>query len=210
MSAYEIPAARKDAFNCPHCGAFSTQHWTQLTADTARGRTRDPRFQVCCCQRCDDVTIWKDDRMIFPFNGSAPMPNQDMPDEIKKDYNEARDIIALSPRSACMLLRLCVQKICNQKVAGTGSLNKKIRSLVKKGLDPQIQQSLDSVRVIGGEAVHPLQMDLRDDIETATSLFGIVNYISDWAYTREKKIKAISEKLPQSAQIAIRKRDSTA
>jgi hypothetical protein len=38
-----------------------------------------------------------------------------------------------------------------------------------------VQQSLDIVRVIGNDAVHPGQIDLTDDIETATKLFVLIN-----------------------------------
>ena len=54
-----------------------------------------------------------------------------------------------------------------------------IASLVRKGLNPLVQQSLDIVRVIGNEAVHPGVIDLKDDRETAFRLFDLVNAITD-------------------------------
>ena len=121
-----------------------------------------------------------------------------MPEQIREDYLEARDLVTLSPRSACVLLRLCVEKICNEKVPGREDLNKKIRKMVEQGLDSRIEKSMDSIRVIGGQAVHPLEMDLKDDTHVATTLFRIVNYISEWAYTREKVINSIYDGLPDS------------
>jgi Domain of unknown function (DUF4145) len=49
-----------------------------------------------------------------------------------------------------------------------------VASLVRKGLSPVVQQALDAVRVIGNEAVHPETLDLKDDRDTATTLFGLV------------------------------------
>ncbi len=106
-----------------------------------------------------------------------------------------------------MMLRLCIQKICDDKIQGRVDLNEKIHKLVENGLDPQIQKALDSVRVIGGEAAHPLQMDLKDDVKTATGLFSIVNYIADWAYTQKKKINEVFDSLPDGKKNAINNRD---
>ena len=138
------------------------------------------------------------------------MPNPDMPEEIKQDYKEARDIVEMSPRSACMLLRLCIEKICDEKISGSGDINEKIGKMVSNGLNDKIKKALDSVRVIGGEAVQVSQMDLKDDRETATKLFKIVNFISQWAHTSEKEINDIFDTLPESKKDAIKKRDDKA
>ena len=210
MTDYEPPMPEKDAFHCPHCGSYSTQHWTTLQVRKAPSMlSRKNNYDVSCCQRCEDITLWRDDGMVFPSKGIGPLPNSDMPEDRSRDYHEARDIASRSPRSACMLLRLCVEDICNEKVSGTGDLNEKIKKMVAQGLDDTIKNALDSVRVIGGQAVHPLEMDLRDDKDTALALFDIVNFISEWAYTRERKIKDIHNMLPQSKKDAISRRDAT-
>lgn len=78
--------------------------------------------------------------MVYPSTGSAPIPNSDMPDDIKNDYDEARDICLRSPRSACVLLRLCVEKICTRIGAKGSDLNAMIGDLVKeKNLDDEIR-----------------------------------------------------------------------
>ena len=135
------------------------------------------------------------------------MPNPDMPEDILDDYLEARDVVARSPRATCALLRLCIEKICNEKVPGSEDLNEKIGKMVKQGLDEKIQKAMDAIRVIGGQAVHPLAMDLKDGVDTATKLFQIVNYVADWAYTREKRIGEVFNSLPNSKKGAISDRD---
>ena len=207
MDNYTPPEAQKIAFNCPHCQAYSVQYWTGLRTSDGPMPDEHLEFHVGCCARCLKLTIWKKNEMVFPSNGSAPMPNPDMPKDIRDDYLEARSIVEKSPRAACMMLRLCIQKICDEKITGREDLNAKICALVKQGLDSQIQQALDSVRVIGGEAAHPLQMDLKDDVETATALFQIVNYIADWAYTRKKTIETVFASLPGGKKAAINNRD---
>ena len=51
-------------------------------------------------------------------------------------------------------------------------LDDDIANLVKRGLNPTVQKSLDIVRVIGNEAVHPGVLDLKDDRDTAINRVG--------------------------------------
>lgn len=87
------------------------------------------------------------------------------------------------------------------------NLNDNIRSLVETGLRPEIQMALDSVRVIGNEAVHPGVLDLKDDEDTALAMFGLINLIVEHAITAKKRAEAAYGLLPQSKRDAIAKRD---
>ena len=212
MENYVPPALKQNAFNCPHCGAYAAQYWLSLRRSPGVGSSgweNHPNSFVSTCSRCKNVTIWIKESMVYPSTGSAPIPNSDMPDDIKDDYNEARDICLRSPRSACILLRLCVENICASIGAKGRDLNAMIGDLVKqKKLDGEVINALDSIRVIGGQAAHPLELDLRTDKETAEKLFNIVNYISDSIYTRPKKIQDMFGKVPEDKKEAIKQRDS--
>lgn len=131
------------------------------------------------CSRCHNFAVWVDDRVVWPQMGDAPSPNSDIPDDVRVDYEEASAILGASPRGAAALLRLGVQKLCKHLGEKGDNLSADIGSLVKKGLNPKIQQALDTIRVIGNHAVHPGQIDLQDDRETARILFDLVNLISD-------------------------------
>lgn len=152
------PAFGETAFNCPLCSAYAEQRWSVASASWGSGGN----CRFARCTHCGQETIWKNDRMIYPDSSPAPTPNPDLPEDIKTDYEEARTIISRSPRGACALLRLCVQKLCGFLGESGKDVNADIAALVKKGLNPKIQKSLDIVRVIGNEAVHPGQIDLRD------------------------------------------------
>ena len=71
------------------------------------------------------------------------------------------------------------------------------------GLNPLGANSLDIVRVIGNEAVHPGKLDLKDDRDTATQLLELVNSIADQMISHPKSVKAMYEKLPESKRVAI-------
>ncbi len=131
------------------------------------------------CTHCDGWLHWYKDKILVPDVSGAPPPNDDLDVEIKEDYAEAASIVAKSPRGAAALLRLCVQKLCKQLGEGGKNLDKDIGSLVAKGPDVRVQQALDILRVIGNESVHPGEIDLRDNPETAGTLFTLVNAIAD-------------------------------
>lgn len=138
---------------------------------------------------------------------TSPLPNKDMPDEIKADYEEARQILEDSPRGAVALLRLAVQKLMPHLGGKGKNINDDIAKLVEKGLSKTIQKALDALRVIGNEAVHPGQMDIKDDTDTASKLFRMMNIIVQTQISDQKEIADIYESLPESKREAIEKRD---
>lgn len=147
--------------------------------------------------------------MVYPLTGNVEMANPDLPEDIKNDYNEAKDIVNISPRGASALLRLAVQKLCIHLGEKGTNINDDIKSLVKKGLPATMQQALDSVRVIGNNAVHPGTIDLNDNIEIASALFGFVNIICEMLISQPKKVKEYYEKhIPEDIRNGIKKRDS--
>ncbi len=161
-----------------------------------------------CCDHCYEVAIWVWDRLVWPPVRRASPPNQDMPSEIQKDYEEASEILDRSPRGAAALLRLSIENLCNHLDVSGNSLNDKIAFLVKSGLPEQIQQALDTVRVIGNNAVHPGQIDLQDDRDTAETLFDLVNLIVDSMISRPRQISKLFNRLPETAREGIRRRDA--
>ena len=180
---------------------------------TERGYSRYfdlPNLAAASCSHCSRYSLWmeSEERMIFPFSGIAPLPNPDLPEDVTSDFMEARDICGLSPRGSAALLRLCIQKLCKYLGEAGKDINKDISSLVQKGLNSNIQQSLDIVRVIGNESVHPGTIDLRDDPDTARTLFLLVNIIADSLITQPKMIAETYNLIPESKRNSITARDS--
>lgn len=83
-----------------------------------------------------------------------------------------------------------------------------IGSLVRNGLSSKIQKALDSVRVIGNNAVHPGQIALDvDDKATAETLMKLLNITTEQLITEPKAIDEIFETLPETVKESIGKRD---
>ncbi len=252
------PSIRKQAFDCPFCGAFTTQYWytafakqnednatpnkptpdivaalkeakdipdekkaelldwcTKLDAGLIFLDKRDTQYDVFVaqnlylskCYHCKKIAVWVNDKLLFPANKIGVSPNPDMPEEIMFDFEEARSILNDSPRGAAALLRLCVQKLCIHLGGKGNKLDNDIADLVSKGLNPLVQKSLDIVRVIGNEAVHPGTIDLRDDRDTAAKLLGIINSIVEQMISHPKSVQETYDSLPESKRKAIEDRD---
>ncbi|WP_228102245.1 DUF4145 domain-containing protein [Pseudomonas protegens] len=159
------------------------------------------------CFNCYGVSLWHYDKLIHPVVGNVVPANPDMPSDIKRDYDEASSILNQSPRGAAALLRLAIQKLCKELGQPGKNINDDIKSLVSSGLSSMVQQALDTVRVIGNSAVHPGQIDIKDDRQTAESLFRLINLIVEKMVSEPKHVQAMYDALPGNLVQAIKDRD---
>jgi hypothetical protein len=162
-------------------------------------------LHVSSCYSCDAFTVWVEGDVVYPVSHSVVEPHEMMPAAIKGDFEEAGSIVNLSPRGAAALARLCIQKLVKELGEKGDNLNTDIAELVKKGLEGEVQQALDVVRVIGNNAVHPGTIDLKDDKETALTLLGLVNMIVERRIAGPKKLMTLFAGLPPSALQQIEK-----
>lgn len=205
MSKFVQAVFRNKSFNCPLCNAYAHQRWAQCTGN---GYFIDKLF-IAECSHCSKLSVWYDEKMIYPEKTNINESNNDLNEDIKKDYLEAASILNKSPRGAAALLRLAIQKLCKQLGESGKNINDDIASLVKKGLPVQIQKALDIVRVVGNESVHPGQIDLNDNQEIANKLFDLINIIAQVMITQPKEIFALYENIiPDDKKEAIEKRDN--
>lgn len=221
------PAYQKEKFICPFCNAFAQMEW----ADTYNNTFSSHQISEARCIACGEVSVWRsnvpptaetigrligkdathhsDGVMLYPSIVSAPPANPDLPIGCQRDFEEARQIHLKSPRGAAALLRLVVQKLCVQFGEPGANINADIRSLVAKGkLDPAMQEALDTLRLVGNNAVHPGEIQVDDDVGLVQMLFELINYIVDEMISRPAKRKALFQKMPEKAREAIAKQDA--
>lgn len=258
-----IPSINKTAFDCPHCGAYTTQYWSSLYAkeyredrrtpiipklDEKRGWEEDPKLEpdvkkilvewaekMCAgkpfpetqndseylrrniqniniseCYNCKEISIWVYDQIVYPSTKIDLQPNKDLPSHIIRLFEEAREIVGSSPKGAAALLRLSIQHLCKELGESGKDINKDIASLVSKGLNPLVQKALDVVRVIGNEAVHPGEINLDDNRDTALQLFNVINLIAEQMITHPKQVEAMYTALPEGKLQGIEQRNKKA
>lgn len=106
------------------------------------------------------------------------------------------------------MLRLAVERLCDELGAKGKKIDDKISDLVGKGLSGDVQKALDVVRVVGNKAVHPGQISfVVDDLSTAHMLFGLLNITVRRLLTEPASINSLYEQLPQSVKDQVLKRD---
>ncbi|HEX2825303.1 MAG TPA: hypothetical protein VHP37_03065 [Burkholderiales bacterium] len=148
-----VPASiHASAFDCPYCGAYTTQYWNSAHAVSlgerdkrphvpyadARRRIRErlgkaeestdsqgrnihewldaieaghvrlaanrrdlfsheaPNLFLSICYHCHKASVWVGERLVFPAEKAGIAPNEDLPDDIVADFDEAREIIHAS------------------------------------------------------------------------------------------------------------------
>lgn len=213
--AYIPPTLSSKKFTCPHCAAISHHRWLDLLQSDRRdpieshsNPIKEKTFLKATCSHCNEYTLWHIDKMVYPNIGNAPPPNGDMPESVSKIYLEAASIMNQSPRGAAALLRLAIQILCKELGEPGKNINTDIGSLVKKGLTPMVQQSLDVVRVVGNDAVHPGTIDT-DSIDTVAALFKLINVIVEYMISLPSQVGNLYSMLPESKREGIEKRDAT-
>jgi Domain of unknown function (DUF4145) len=215
---YFPPKFSEEEFNCPHCGVYAHQYWREVYFSGGQATysvihlnvTRtlslldpdsdasDHVVSISKCGRCSKVAIWRYGKLINPSNLTVEPPSPDMPEPIKTLYEEARSIVDRSSRAAVALLRLALEQLLPLLGAKKGNIDNMIAELVANGLNVSVQRALDSIRVIGNEAVHPGLIDLEDNPDTAQALFKILNFIIEKTITEKNEVDGIYELIPAS------------
>lgn len=209
---FVAPSRTSKSFTCPHCGVLARQYQFSITEKSLGGVNiyqNNDWLASSICEHCKEATLWHGTKMIYPNRANAPIPNSDMPPDVKADYEEAATIASSSPKAAAALLRLGIQKLCIHLGGDGKNINADIGMLVKNGLPAIVQKSLDIVRVVGNNAVHPGQIDT-DNEDIAGHLFHLVNLITETMISTPARVEELYGNLPKSSRDGIAKRDGDA
>lgn len=190
--------------------------WDELSVNRSSFDCFTSPIHMCHCEHCGACSFWykdikrKESFILYPEDATAPLAHPDMPEDMRIDFEEARQIASISPRGAAALLRLSIQKLCKELGGKGDNINADIAALVSKGLPSEIQQALDIVRVVGNNAVHPGELSTGDVTEVCNALFDLINHIVEDQIARPKRLTALFERLPKGAIESIDKRDQKA
>lgn len=231
QSNYIPPTYGESGFNCPNCGIYSHQDWTEILSNSLKCqlssglRRKSPVIVggnhvndyhidndgvISKCYQCNKPAYWVKGALVYPRVSQVPSPNPDMPENVMEIYEEAREISSLSPRASAALLRLALEKLLPQVGAKEAKIDKMIGELVGNGIPKEVEKALDGVRVIGNEAVHPGTIDIQDNPDIVSALFKLLNFIVDRMITQKKDIEEIYDLIPESKIQGITNRNKNA
>jgi hypothetical protein len=145
-------------------------------------------LHVSRCYNCKGFTVWVRDRLVFPVRGDEPpdvvevdfeevaedvhvQDNAEDVEEVSEDFEEAAAILNKYPRAAAALIRICIQNMMPLLKQTGKNLDENISSLLRKGLEVQIQQAMDVLQVIRRNPGQESHVDLRDETAIATRMF---------------------------------------
>lgn len=189
--------AKTKSMTCPYCGsaAIFTQHpvlkcffkgGEMRTYADNYGRAFGSGFrierdecefyepeQVCLwrCPNCRKLVLEVAGKISYP-TGSGISAVDCMPQEAKEVFEEAQSIINLSPRAACAMLRICVERMVNASGAEGGNLDRKINSL---GLPATMASVAHACRLVGNDAVHNNAIDFSMGSDEALAVSGALS-----------------------------------
>lgn len=209
------------AFTCPYCKGIASHDWQADFKHQIELNTELYNFVIVAkCQACSKTSIWlkseypsqseekNDEILLYPRTSTVDEDsNPDMPSNVKEVFDEASLILDDSPRASAALSRLAIELLMDELKAEGRNLNDKIGYLITQGLPLSIQQALDTVRVIGNNAVHPGEINMSDNKDMAITLLKFINIIVQNQISEPRSIKEAYSSLPEGAIKGIEQRD---
>lgn len=160
----------------------------------------------------EQILLSGEPRTIYPIlPDGKPLPDC-MPEDLRKDFDEARLIVNYSVRCAVGLLRICGEKLCNfiaDKCITDENIKKKIKEeqntlqpkidlLVKyredyfSFIDEEYIKNLEVVKKAGNNSLHSREISDEYTIDDFDTLCTIITAICDTIATKEESYKRIN------------------
>lgn len=198
---YTPPEIDRDAFNCPYCEAYSSQTWNEINLKS-NSRMSIPigveDGKVGRCRNCGEPHIWVNDEMVYPKQSPAPLPADDMPRGVEKDFREARQVVTDSPKAAAALLRRSIEALIEHLLDDPEDhLYTDIQTLADEEIiDDKIRKAFDTIRVSGNDYTHAGRIYADDNQEKALQLFELNNVIVRTTMTDDRIIEELYDDIP--------------
>ena len=129
-------------------------------------------LHISNCHSCNGFSLWVGGLLVIPTKTDK------RPELVEQDIEEAAAILNRSPRGATALMRVCIQQLVPLLKLDGSNLNDYMSSLVRKGLEVEIQQSMEVLEVLRSNPARLTNLlDSREDKETALRLFDSLKTI---------------------------------
>ncbi|HEV2780786.1 MAG TPA: DUF4145 domain-containing protein [Actinophytocola sp.] len=163
----DLPALDKEAFVCPRCGVYAHQHWQILgvgegeVVEVPGRHSYRSMWKEARCSRCSKPSVWRRDQMIYPLARLGAQPHADMPDEVRRLYDEASTVAAVSRRAGAALARAMVErliKVLDPRAPKGAKLDTRI-DRIRGRVSTPLGEMLEVVRYLGNKMLHVEEPD---------------------------------------------------
>ena len=218
---------------CPHCSVAFHEVWQQTPMNYDNGSYANWMCDTIVCPECHYPSIkirnvpptgvafvdWlriasAKDQWVYPSSRQRKEFGDEVPDELKRDYFEACEVLLVSPRSSATLSRRIVEAVLREQGYDKNRLFDQIEAVrVESVPDNKLPTGLltliDAVRQFGNFSAHPIKNLITLQIievepQEAEFCLDIVEGLFDHYYVRPaidaKKFEAVNEKLQQSGK----------
>jgi hypothetical protein len=138
---------------------------TQLTYEYQKHphplKVKMANLHISNCHNCNGFSLWVSGLLVYPTKLDKT------PELVDEDVEEAAVVLNKSPRGATALMRLCIQKLVPLLEENGKELNQRVSSLVRKGLEMEIQQAMDVLEVLRSDSAQLNPLESQADRETA-------------------------------------------
>ena len=166
---------------CPHCDiAFSEKEaWEHFLVDSTSDRYWEWSCYVTECPECEELVIHVEmthkgksfltavgdpkrrRRLVYPLSAPPRSAAMGVPEHLKADYQEAYQVLPVSPKASAALSRRVLQSILVEQGYVGRDLSKQIDAVLKdakpeNALPPGIQGTVDAIRNFGNFSAHPI------------------------------------------------------
>ncbi len=199
-------------FKCPYCGIplsdfqnLTTNSFSEFGNIALTERDAIFKLSFYACPDCLKPMIFfegckNEYSSIFlplvPQSFAKQFPEY-VPSSIRQDYEEAYNILLLSPKASATLSRRCLQGMIHDFFGVTEkNLNAEITAL-KDVVDPMIWKGLDDLRKLGNIGAHmekDINLIIDIDSDEAEKLIRLIEFlIEKWYITRHETEKLFAD-----------------
>lgn len=189
-------SCEKDAYILQHSDVYKSNSDSTFS-DSELIWSGDSRYNVLGPGIPAGVEVIVSQKVIEPENFvEVPSPNLDLSTETTNLYNEAASVLGKSPRAAVALLRVAFETFLRTDLDLSGnSINDMLGKLYSSGIPEEMDAALHFVRLAGNAADHTnpgeIRLDGADGVDTAKTLFGIINYVANEQITQKNKLTGL-------------------
>jgi hypothetical protein len=124
-------------------------------------RVRMANLHISNCHGCNGFSLWVGGLLVFPTSVDKTT------ELVEEDVEEAAAILNEFPRGATALMRVCIQKLVPLLQDNGKELDQRLSSLVRKGLEMEMQQSMEVLQVLRSDSTRLSPLESQADKEIA-------------------------------------------